>query len=586
MNELNTHLEDLAHEKESVEKSLDEAKLEIAALSALKSKYDNELVLNTKALKRVAEEVVYFQKRIKVFEEALQKQVHTWTSKLESKLEESISKVEICKVRQNQLLLENNAAKEDYARQMDDVKHALKLALSRAVLSEGENETMKVLMEDVVMEKTRIERELQLAERHLSDSQLMLRNREENVNVEDFAKLVDKLESAELRAQEAATESVKEFASSARTIAYLESECSRLKSLVDHFRCVNIKLGEDVKEAQVEGVKLHGLEYRLKVLHEDYVALQARLLSTEQSLKDKQQEVLDVLKVSRETDEVRSIQLESEVNALSASLKSVSEKYQTATGMLESLREQSLGTILIHMYLSLFLCTFILCISHTHYSLNSSDFMSLGVESELQQQILAVKLQYSNLLDSTARKNDEMETLRIAEGSLSNALSEREADIVDLQKQLKDEDKKHALIVGEYCSKIQNLESTLSSKQTEITCLEEERATLKNDMTSVELSLADSQAALAKAASKLADTSDETRLLRVQLENIHRESSSKVEDIQELADANGREVDYLKNALQEAHAEIEHFRKNGENIQKYTFPLCFMYSVLCYYVAL
>jgi hypothetical protein len=47
---------------------------------------------------------------------------------------------------------------------------------------------------------------------------------------------------AETRAVQMSTMSAKSFAQSARTIAYLEGECGRLKTMLDHFRCVYVRL--------------------------------------------------------------------------------------------------------------------------------------------------------------------------------------------------------------------------------------------------------------------------------------------------------------------------------------------------------
>lgn len=57
------------------------------------------------------------------------------------------------------------------------------------------------------------------------------------VAIDDFQRLGQRLEAAEQRAVEISSNGAKQFAQSARTIAYLEGECSRLKTLLDHYRC-------------------------------------------------------------------------------------------------------------------------------------------------------------------------------------------------------------------------------------------------------------------------------------------------------------------------------------------------------------
>jgi hypothetical protein len=138
-------------------------------------------------------------------------------------------------------------------RSVEDTKEALKRALERAVCIEQENESLRFNIENLLRDKGVIENTLENTRRYLNETEHLVRAREGNVAIEDFAKLVEKLEISELRAQEASTESAKAFANSSRTIAYLESECTRLKTLIDHFRCVNVKLSDDVKLAHLEG---------------------------------------------------------------------------------------------------------------------------------------------------------------------------------------------------------------------------------------------------------------------------------------------------------------------------------------------
>ena len=83
-------------------------------------------------------------------------------------------------------------------------------------------------------------------------------------------------EQAETRAVQMSTISAKSFAQSARTIAYLEGECGRLKTMLDHFRLVNDKMMCDIRIAREEGMNQKCLEHRLKLTVENEGVLQGR----------------------------------------------------------------------------------------------------------------------------------------------------------------------------------------------------------------------------------------------------------------------------------------------------------------------
>ena len=62
----------------------------------------------------------------------------------------------------------------------------------------------------------------------------------QGVGGEEMYRLNERLVQAEQRAVQMSAMSAKNFAQSARTIAYLEGECGRLKTMLDHFRYVHI----------------------------------------------------------------------------------------------------------------------------------------------------------------------------------------------------------------------------------------------------------------------------------------------------------------------------------------------------------
>jgi chromosome segregation ATPase len=239
-----------------VETTLDDYKVEVASLLKLKAQNEADHQQNTKAIRRIAEGVLQFRSRIDQYESSLTKQVDQWTATLQTRLNTASHQIDELKDRQRRNEVDEREAQQAILYNMEETKSALKSALDRAVVVEEENELLRIDLNDIEKQKLDLERALQETRRYLEETETLVRSRQDNVGVEDFAKLIEKLETSEARAQEVAAESATAYADSTRTIAYLESECTRLRTLVDHFRCINVKLGDDVKTAHLEGVKV------------------------------------------------------------------------------------------------------------------------------------------------------------------------------------------------------------------------------------------------------------------------------------------------------------------------------------------
>lgn len=146
---------------------------------------------------------------------------------------------------------------------------------------------------------------------------------------EEFSRLkvqVERLEKSEKRSLEISKHGAKSFARSARTIAYLESECLRLRTLVDHFRLVNSKLTSDMKAANEEGLLAKSLEQRLRVCHENEDGLHLRISSLEAALQAKENESLAALQRTNEYEEKRADDADREIAQLNDKLRQSQEK--------------------------------------------------------------------------------------------------------------------------------------------------------------------------------------------------------------------------------------------------------------------
>ena len=207
-------------------------------------------------MRRLAEEVLYFQESMHQYEDTLTANLESWTSKLTSRLLNASRNLDDVRLRYNRNEIDFREAQQAIVISLEETQLALRNALERAVALEEENQDLRISLDTVLQEKMTVERALEGTRQSLEETEVLARSRQENVGVEDFAKLMEKLEAAEIRAQETATESAQAFADSARTIAFLESELTRVKTLVDHLRCVNVKLQDDMKVAHLEGVKV------------------------------------------------------------------------------------------------------------------------------------------------------------------------------------------------------------------------------------------------------------------------------------------------------------------------------------------
>ena len=98
-------------------------------------------------------------------------------------------------------------------------------------------------------------------------------------------------------------QSAKAFAQSARTIAYLEGEVTRVKTLADHFRVVNDKLMGDLKLSREESMTLKSVEHRLKLSIDAEKRLQEKLKVSEAMLKNKERETLLTIQQARDNED-------------------------------------------------------------------------------------------------------------------------------------------------------------------------------------------------------------------------------------------------------------------------------------------
>jgi chromosome segregation ATPase len=201
-----------------------------------------------------------------------------------------------------------------------------------------EIEDSRLRIQDLEEDVQRLERELQAAMDD-KDAQSIDFEREKSTRIDDFAKLNERLEQAEKQALDMSTDGAKAFARSSKTIAYLESECARLASLADHHKSVNIKLADDIRSMQEEGLRASGLEHRLKISDESEQQLRSELDKTLVSLTAKEAELLKYMEETQMIEMKRSEDVEKKLDALNERFKDTYDKHQSALKEIKTLKD-------------------------------------------------------------------------------------------------------------------------------------------------------------------------------------------------------------------------------------------------------
>eukprot|EP00981_Chlorochromonas_danica_P006215 scaffold1307_cov166-Ochromonas_danica.AAC.37 len=161
-----------------------------------------------------------------------------------------------------------------------------------------------------------------------------------NISAVEVSDLKARLCAVEGRAEKAAAEHAKHYAQHVRVIAYLESECSRLRGLGDHFRGVNVKLMNDLKKVKLEALKCRGLEHRVTILVENEKSLQSKLQQIEKSLIDKNEEIIHLIR-EKEAEEMEKLRkYEEEISECHEQIGQLSRQLQDASKNYDQLVEK------------------------------------------------------------------------------------------------------------------------------------------------------------------------------------------------------------------------------------------------------
>jgi predicted nucleic acid-binding Zn-ribbon protein len=135
-------------------------------------------------------------------------------------------------------------------------------------------------------------RRLVAKSQHIEEENSCLR--QSSVSVEAFAEIKNKLSDAVRKADFLSADRAKAFALSSRVVAYLESECIRFQSLVDHYRSSNAKLSADMRGLQLKVSLAAEGEHKLHLAQQNEELLSNNVAILEDELRHQAKELLDL----------------------------------------------------------------------------------------------------------------------------------------------------------------------------------------------------------------------------------------------------------------------------------------------------
>jgi chromosome segregation ATPase len=248
---LTSRLDQLMAEKATVEGQLRDQKQKVGDMHRGTVKAEAETQQMQRAMFALAETVQYYMGRLGQQEELLNIKVQSWVDQSEARVQQAMAQVRTAAKAMHARNREiHDKAIEQYRRggvtfeMMEDrlaqAQAALQVATRTAEEDASERDTLWQQLQESQADVDRLDRALQDLRRvHNLDKDGVALYNPGTVGIEELRRLEERLENAEQRAVEISTHGAKTFAQSARTIAFLEGECGRLKTLQDHFRYVN-----------------------------------------------------------------------------------------------------------------------------------------------------------------------------------------------------------------------------------------------------------------------------------------------------------------------------------------------------------
>ena len=122
------------------------------------------------------------------------------------------------------------------------------------------------------------------------------------------------------------------------------------------------------------------------------------------------------------------------------------------------------------------------------------------------------------------------------------------------------------ILEEEFTNRKSQLESYVAAERERSLTLEKEKDKLRGELALVEAALVEKQDVITKSASKLADSNDEIRSLRLELDASTKEFRQEIEALRVEKEKSIRNVNHLNELLNQAEADVDHYKKNSENV--------------------
>lgn len=321
-------LEDLSNENQNVEEALREQRQKTSAAERELKARSAELESSRRSLRHLVDVVRAHYSKLLNAQDALSQTVQSKLARLGSRLDSSTDNVEQSLAEVANVMSGSETDRRLVERALQETQALLQKALDQHERDATEKDEIWAKYEDAQQQVGELQGLLDEVNAQLEERVSANQDQEAQAQAvqEEVGAIHERLSEAELRAEQMSTESARAFAKSARTIAYLEGECTRLRTLLDHLRVVNAKLNGDLKEAHLEGMRCKSLEHRVKMSEQDEAALRKRIEALEAAVQQKEQELLEALEAAREQEEERLERFESEYNAINSQFRALQEK--------------------------------------------------------------------------------------------------------------------------------------------------------------------------------------------------------------------------------------------------------------------
>ena len=125
----------------------------------------------------------------------------------------------------------------------------------------------------------------------------------------------------------------------------------------------------------------------------------------------------------------------------------------------------------------------------------------------------------------------------------------------------------------DFINRKSQLESYIAAERERSSQLEAEKVKLRAELAVVETALAEKQNLITKSASKLAESADEIRSLKLELDASTKEFREEIEALRVEKEKAGRTINHLNELLNQAEADVDHYKKNSETVQRYRVSL-------------